>query len=254
MVARDGAALAGAATAMVSTRHPDVVFAEIVVLPAGRRRGLGRSLLAGLEELWGPAPLLFNVDTTAPGLAGFLGASGYHVVVESLTVRIGVDAAIGLLARNASVLPDGVEITAEAMTEEIEGLYETLYAERHDWAGTYRPTPDRPWISMAGELVPGTLFIARDRQGALAATGVQAGPFAEGADGFIAPTGVVARARSTRLADGVIAALLERTLIAARAAGLRTVNVEHDTPHVELRAALRDVPAEVVTHRQAWLR
>ena len=81
-------------------------------------------------------------------------------------------------------------ITPTAMTAEIEDLFEAVYRERHAWSGICVSTLGRSWIAMAGELVEGTLFVARDASSAIAATCVQTGPFAEGANGFVAPRGL----------------------------------------------------------------
>ena len=195
---------------------------------------------------------MFNIDVAETDLARFLQANGHRVVVESETIRLEIAAALGVLKARPD-LPRQLVIEPESMTTEIEDLYETVYAERHAWAGIYRPTPGQPWIRFGGDVVAGTLFMARDADGPIAATCIQVGPFAEGADGFLAPTGVCGRARSDADTE-VIARLLRNTLAAAADRGLVTLNVEYDSPYVELRAALSEVPHEVVSRRQCFAR
>ena len=250
--------LVGVATALWSRRHTDMVQATGRVLDTHRRHGIGSALLTALEELAG-GPLIFATEVLGgeaqPGDAAapaFLRSRGYDVLVESDTVRIALTDEVERALAGAPV-PTGVEIHDASLTSDLEELYEAIYAERHAWAGRYVPTPGTPWIRMAGEPLDGTFFVATDATTGrlLAATGLQTGYYAEGADAFLAPTGVLGRA-SDPTAPAILRALVARTVAAARASGITTVNVEHDTPYVELAEVGGRLPRTPVRHITTW--
>jgi hypothetical protein len=251
LVATTGTAVVAVASATWSARHVDVVFANAEVDAAGRWNEVGVALLEALEADV-DRPLLFNLDVSERGLARLLAAHGYRKAVSSSTARFHVCDALEILQRRTG---DGAMVQSSTLTREVEDLFEKIYAERHQWAGAYISPVDTSWIAEVGEIVAETLFVARDELGLIAATAVHLGTFAEGADGFIAPTGVVARARlGAGRKKQLISELLYRSLQGAFEAGIESVNIEYDTPYVELAEVIRQIPSVVVSGREIWLK
>jgi hypothetical protein len=80
------------------------------------------------------------------------------------------------------------------------------------------------------------VVVASDGSWPIAVTSIHTGDFSSGAEGFLAPTAVLGRARSD--SDSQLTEQLLRLTFAGGAdAGLVTINVEYDTSRSELRAA-----------------
>jgi GNAT superfamily N-acetyltransferase len=241
----DGEAV-GVATSLWSTRHPDVVTASALVDPSVRRQGIGTLLLRELARE--AAQLLLVSLPVGDPAESFVRHLGYVPVVESTTVRIEVDDAVERWSDDPVL---DVTIERSAMNGDVEQFYESVYRRCHRWAGRYVPTPGVSWIAMAGDVIEATLFVARRRGTLVAAAGVLTGPFAESADGFVVPTGTLG-IRDSIAAQRVLETVLRRSLVAARQTGVRRVNVEFDTPYVELAAAVDRLRSAPVVHSRTW--
>ncbi|MDO8392386.1 MAG: GNAT family N-acetyltransferase [Actinomycetota bacterium] len=249
LVATDGAALVGAASATWSNRHPDLVQGFVEVLATHRRSGVGSTLAAALRRLAGDGLACF-VDGDDPVAAGFLRSAGFAPVVDSWTVRAAVD------ARSTAAIPDdtaaaGIAIDATRSTDEVEAFFERIYGDRHGWAGRYVPSPAHPWIRVAGTIVTGTLFVARREGAIVAASCLTKGELSRGADAFLPPTGSVLDVNDPA-ASAVVRAVVTATLRAGAARGVTRVNVEFDSPYVELVTLMDSLATEPVSHRTVW--
>ena len=251
-VAADDNAVVGAATVIWSSRHPDFISAMIDVSSEHRRRGVGSLLLKRLEqEAEIDGPLLFNVERATDSTA-FLTSAGFETVMTSVTSCVDVsEVVVGLPETEASE----VEVWAsKELTEEIVDLYEEIYRARHTWVGRYTPPENAPWIAFAGPPldVDGAIQSAHSHDRATAVASLHSGPFAEGADAFLAPTSVLEGSFDDR--TRVLAAVLTRCLRAAIGAGVATVNVEVDSTYDDLAAVINDWPLTNSTTRDAWRR
>jgi GNAT superfamily N-acetyltransferase len=243
--------LVGVASATWSSRHVDIVQADGVVDPAWRRQGIGRRLLRDLEVLAGDR-LSVSTDDDRPAAAALLDAAGYRVATESWTRRLAI--APAALALVDAEPPEWCTVGEGDLDAEVEALFERVYTERHRWAGRYVSTPHRPWIRWAGPLLPGTLHVARRDGRAIAAASLHSGWYADGADGFLAPTGTTDLDPATPEATAVVRALVGRTLRAGALGGCSTINVEHDSDYLELACVLDELAPQPLTHTVVWMR
>lgn len=248
LVAVDGGSVIGAASALWSSRHPDVVQGVLQVVPTRHRTGVGTRLLHALLDLAGGG-LEFVVPVGAPE-EGFLRHHDFTPVVDSRVVRLQVDAAT--LAACDADPPSDVTVEPTELTGEVEAAFEQLYARAHTWAGRYVPTPDRPWVRFAGEPIAGTTFVARRSRRIVAAACLTTGEFADGADAFLPPTGTLLDPGDPH-GPAVLRAVVGRSLRAAATIGVRTVNVEFDTPCTELAALMANLPTTPVSHHAVWM-
>ena len=78
----------------------------------------------------------------------------------------------------------------EYPNDELVTLYEVLYDQLHPWAQPYvRFARGQPWISFAGDVLPGSVVVARDPSGtAVGVVSLHGDPTCP----LLAPTGVVA--------------------------------------------------------------
>ncbi len=250
VVALNTSAIVGACSAMWSTWHPDFGFADIYVERGHRRRGVGRRLLRSLEER-ANGPLMFNAESGAAGLSEFLTAEGYRRSTTSTTVDVDIITAADVTASWSA--PSGVSIHHEPMSDEIERLFEVIYAEHHTWAGSYRSVPERTWITRAGRPIEPSVFVARMGQVPVAAVCAVTGEFSMGVDAFVPPTGVVADAPRADT-NGVIAALLRASLDALFRSGAETARIECDSTYTDLSTAMSVIGGRVVDERACWQR
>ncbi|MEM8903803.1 MAG: shikimate kinase [Actinomycetota bacterium] len=227
----------GALVARWSHRHPDVVFVE-PLLPDPDPVLLA-ALAAAIESA--DRPLLFNVAVDDP-LGPLLDGLGATSPVESRTVRLE-------LAELAAPTPppDDATVDIEPVSDEVVELYERVYVAHHGWAGRSVADPHRPHFVVAGPPVDGTLAVGRVGGEAVVATCIHTGPFADGADGFVPPSGPIAEVGPDAVA--LVRSCLGTTLAAGQRAGLRAVMLEHDTPYTELGTVLDELPTEALGHR-----
>jgi GNAT superfamily N-acetyltransferase len=242
--------LAGVATATWSRRHPDLIAASCQVDPAFRRRGIGRDLVQALERVAG-TPLMFRVEESAAGGTPFLAALGYGPLVASTTAL--VSAADVLLRLRPLPSVPGVTFAAGSLTPDVVDLFEEVYAERHGWAGQYIRSPDVPWITFAGPVIEGTVRVAHAGDRLLGASSLHTGPFAVGADAFLAPTGVLG-GEGDPAAARIMQSLMARSLEQAVRAGITTVNVEYDTTYTELATVMDSMPVQASSRVSVWTR
>jgi mycothiol synthase len=155
LVVRDGGELAGYARYDLGTDGG--VDAELVVHPAFRRRGHGRTLLDRLVELAGSRPLSLWAHGDLPGSAELLAPRGFtrsRVLLQMRRDLAGVD------PEPRPVLPDGVHVEAFR-----PGRDETAWLRQNARAFAAHPeqgswTPDdlllrekEPWFDADGFLL-----------------------------------------------------------------------------------------------------
>ncbi|MFN3220185.1 MAG: GNAT family N-acetyltransferase [Acidimicrobiales bacterium] len=252
-VAEVDGVVVGAATALWSSRHPDLVAAMVDVAENHRRRGIGSALVHRLD-VEADRPLVFNVERT-PDSTAFLHAHGYSTVVTSVTARVSTAAALETLEELPGSVPNSIRIEPnDELATTVIDLYEQIYAERHRWAGSYSPPPDTPWINFAGPPLgaTGTIQVARADGNTIGVVSLHSGHFADGADAFLAPTSILVGSLDERVAT--LARLVEAALRAGLDAGIRHVNVEYDTPYDDLTALVESWTSDQRTVRDAWLR
>lgn len=248
LVAVDGGIVLGAASALWSSRHPDVVHGELMVVESRRRNGIGTQLLRELQDLAGEG-LEFALSVGSPE-EGFLRQQGFTPVVDSRVVRLQAGAAT--LAACDADPPSDVTVEPTELNGEVEAAFEQMYARAHTWAGRYVPTPDRPWIRFAGEPIEGTTFVARRRGRIVAAACLTTGEFAEGADAFLPPTATLLEPGDPA-GQAALRAVISGSLRAGATAGVHRVNVEYDTPYTELAALMAMLPTTPVSHHAVWM-
>lgn len=244
----DGGEVLGRATATASARHP--VYSELDVDVGPGRVDVARLLVDALGEAMaaaGCAPRWTAVvDHGDEATESVLSALGLVPVVGSRTGRL----ALAGLDLDPPPPPPPLVTVAAAHPDECVPVYEDLYDECHWWTPYVPYTRGVPWASFLGEVVPGTAFVARDLLGRpLSAAGVHRFP----AGGLLlAPTAVRHGARRPDAA-AVAAAVVVRSLAAARAAGAEAVDWEEDDPMHELRTVLDALGAQPTRTRRAWL-
>lgn len=249
LVATDDVGLLGAASATWSSRHPDLVQGFVEVLPAHRRSGVGSALATALRQLAGEGLACF-VDGDDQLAAAFLRSAGFAPIVDSWTVRLALKAVpAGVLAEDAPV--GDATLAPARVSDEVEAFFEQVYGDRHGWAGRYVPSPAHPWIRIAGTIVTGTLFVARHGGRIIAASCLTKGEFSKGADAFLPPTGSVLPVDDPA-AVPVVRAVVAATLRAGAARGITKVNVEFDSPYVEMATLMHSFTTEPVSHRTVW--
>lgn len=255
---RSGDAVVGAGTLVHSARHPDVTSTVVDVRADHRGRGIGTALLAALE-LEATTPLMLSVE---PGSAGdrFLEAAGFVEVADSATCRFEVGAALDALAggpaADARSWGDVVWSSSGDVDDELAAAYDALYADRHRWAGRSISPPGEPWIGFAGPCVEaaGVVQSARLGDAVIAVCSLHRGPFADGADAFLAPTGVIGNAPAGDRA-ALLGELLAAVLTAGARAGIETVNAEIDRPsYDDLAIVLDRIPTVVISRRSIRMR
>lgn len=232
-VAVDETVVVGFGSVLWSSRHPDVVSAHIDVHPDRLRRGVGTRLLHHVESV-ADRPIIWNIEPSEPA-DSFLVARGYEVAVTSVTARIQVDLCVAELDRRPLAMPPGVTVrTVASLDAALIDLYEEIYARCHRWAGSYTPPADAPWIHFAGPVLPasGSIQAAYTAAGPRAVASLHTGPFADGADAFLAPTAVLAGTLDERTA--IVTHMFRQLLTAAREADLESINIEYDSTQPEL--------------------
>lgn len=252
-VAVDDTQVIGFGSLLWSNRHPDIVSAHINVHPDRLRRGIGTRMLHQLESV-ADRPIIWNLEPSEPADC-FLGARGYEIAVTSVTSRIQVDRCIAELDRRPLTTPADVTVrTVVALDAALIGLYEEIYARCHRWAGRYMPPADAPWIQFAGPILPasGSIQAAYTAAGPCAVASLHTGPFADGADAFLAPTAALAGTLEERTA--IVTHLFRQLLTAASEAGLESINIEHDSTYPELGTIATSLPSTLVEQRHIWMR
>lgn len=238
---------------MWSSRHPDIIAAHIDVHPDQLRRGIGTRLLETFESV-ADRPITWNIEPSGAA-DGFLTTHGFAVVVTSVTARIQADLALAELERRPVAMPLGVTTqTVVALSADLIELYDEIYAHCHQWAGSYTPPAEAPWIHFAGPVlqVAGSIQVAYDDVRPCAVASLHTGAFAEGANAFLAPTAVLAGSADERLA--ILATLLCNLLAAAIRAGMNSINIEYDTTYPELGKLAECLPSTLVEQRHVWMR
>jgi hypothetical protein len=113
-------------------------------------------------------------------------------------------------------------------------LYEVLYDQLHPWAQPYvRFARGQPWISFAGEVLPGSVVVARDPSGtAVGVVSLHGDPTCP----LLAPTGVLA---GTPRGRAVVTALVSAAVEWAASHAIEELEWEADDPYEDLWLALR---------------
>lgn len=246
-VAVDDAVVVGSGTLWWSRRHPDIIFARIEIDPAMRRRRVGSAVLEVMLEHADVAPV-FIVEAGAPD-ERFLRTHGFEPRVQSHTVRVRTDDALADLTTEP--LPASVSISLETLSSEVADAYDEMYRFGHRWAGRYTPPPGEPWIDYAGEVIDGTVAVARHVGEIVGATSLHVGSLTEGTDAFLPPTGVLGDFPETSKSI-ILSALVDRSLRAGSALGVREFAVEYDEPYVSLTDLVRTWPTRAVRVRRGW--
>ena len=141
-------------------RHQDdgaEAVAELVVHPDLRRRGVGRALLARLEELSGPRPLSVWAHGDLPGSAQLAAGRGYRRARVLLQLRRDL---AGVEPDPRPRLPDGVRVRAfrpgrdEAAWLRLNARAFAHHPEQGRWsAADLQLREAEPWFDPAGFLL-----------------------------------------------------------------------------------------------------
>jgi GNAT superfamily N-acetyltransferase len=139
VLACEGDAVVGVASAGASRYHPGTVPVNVVVRPDRRRRGIGRELLAAVRAAvagFGPGPLWATVDGRSTAAVGFAAAAGFARTMGYEIWQVGpgpvppVSAPVPLTA--LSTVDDSVVLDA----------WDELYAWGHEQDAAFAaPTP-----------------------------------------------------------------------------------------------------------------